>query len=205
MTYQELKTSLEKNGFIFFDNGIYNLNFIWVRNDLIADNHFTDDLYICYKDNAGNEQVLNIKCTTIPGLKGSLYNPVTVEGITGTAIIKEGQYRGTWEFRDTTIEFSHYPYFKQIKDVDYYRDGNKDNMIDETIEVDDKINGTHWHRMSNFGDLRKIEDYEVNNWSLGCMGSILSEWDKVITITRRAIYYGQSKIFTGTIIKREDL
>jgi hypothetical protein len=204
MTYQELKNSVEKNNMIFFNNGNYNLNFIWVRNDLIADNHFTDDLFVAYKDN-GVEQVLNIKCTTIPGLKGSLYNPRTVAGATGTAVIKKGQYRGSWEFRDTYSEFSNYPYFRQIKPISYYRDGNKDNIIDLVQEQNNKLFGTHWHKMSNFGDKRKIEQFEINNYSLGCMGAPISEWNKVITVTRKAISIGQPKIFTGTILDKTDL
>jgi len=204
MNYQDLKNSVEKNNMVFFDNGNFNLNYIWVRNDLNATNHFTDDLFVAYKEN-DEEQVLNIKCTTKPGLRGSLLNPTTVEGITGTAVIKEGQYRGAWEFRDTEAEFSHYPYFRQIKDIDYFRDGNKDTVIDEVQEQDDKIFGTQWHKMSNVGDKRKIENFEVNNWSLGCMGAPVSEWDKVIDLMRKAIASGQSPIVTGTIILAENL
>ena len=204
MNYQDLKASVEKNNMIFFDKGNFNLNYIWVRNDLIADNHFTDDLFVAYKENTV-EKVLNIKVTTIPGLKGSLFNPTTVEGVTGTAIIKEGQYRSAWEFRDTEDEFSHYPYFKQIKNIDYYRDGDKDNIIDEVQEQDDKIFGTQWHKMSNVGDKRKIEDFEVNNWSLGCMGAPVIEWDKVIELMRKSIKSGQSTKVTGTILNKTSL
>ena len=70
ITYKTLEQSIIKNGYKFFNKGEYNLNFIWVRNDLIADNHFTDDLYIAYREK-GVEKVLNVKCTTVPGLKGS--------------------------------------------------------------------------------------------------------------------------------------
>ena len=201
MTYQEIKKTVEDKGFVFFDKGDYNLNFMWYRNDLIADNHFSDDLYVAYKAN-GIEQVLNVKCTTIPGLRGSLYNPITVAGITGTAIIKEGQYRSAWKFIDSYTQFSTYPFFQQIKTIDYYRDGNKDNIIDEVNEQDNRLFGTHWHRMSNVGDKRMIESFEINNWSLGCMGSPIVEWDKVIELTRTAIKHGQGNIFTGTIIKK---
>ena len=201
MNYQELKQLVESKGFIFFDNGNYNLNFIWVRNDMIADNHFSDDLFIAYKAD-GLEQVLNIKCTTIPGTRGSLYNPRTVAGATGTAVIKEGQYRGAWRFIDSYTQFSTYPYFAQIKPIDYYRDGNKDNIIDEVQEQDNRLFGTHWHRMSNINDKRKIEQFEVNNWSLGCIGAPILEWDKVINLTRQSIKSGQGTIFTGTIIKK---
>ncbi len=204
MDYQTLKTAVENKGYVFFSSGNYNLNFIWVRNDLHATNHFTDDLFVAYKVN-DVETVLAVKCTTKPGLRGSLYNPVTVEGIKGTAIIRENQYKGAWQFRDTTTGFSKYPYFHQIKAIDYYRDGNEDNEIDEVQEQDNKIFGTFWHKMSNVGDKRKIEDFEVNNYSLGCMGCPVSEWDKVIELTREAVNAGQSTTFTGTIIDAADL
>lgn len=204
MTYDELKKIVEAKNYLFFSSGVYNLNFIWVRMDLQATNHFTDKLYVAYLDPKQQKQVLDVFCTTKPGLKDSLYNPKTVDGVTGTAIIQEAQYRGTWEFRDTTAEFSSYPYFRQIKPVNYFRDGDKDNTIDEINEQHNKIYGTHWHRMSNFGDKRKVENYEVNNWSQGCMGSVISEWDKVIAITRESVkLYGNK--FTGTIITGEDL
>lgn len=204
MDYQFLKKAIENKGYVFFDKGDYNLNFIWVRNDLHATNHFTDDLYIAYRVK-DVETVLSVKCTTKPGLKGSLYNPTTVEGITGTAIIKCGQYRAAWQFRDTTDEFSHYPYFRQIKAIDYYRDGDKDAEIDLINEQDNKIFCTHWHKMSNVGDKRKVEQFEVNNWSKGCLGAPVVEWDKVITVARAAIKSGQGTSFTGTIINAEDL
>ena len=199
MNYKQLKQIVESKGYIFFDKGNYNLNFIWVRLDMIADNHFTDILYIAYKEN-GEEKVLQVKATTLPGLKGSLYNPIKVRGVTGTAVIQEGQYRGAWKFIDSYKDFSKYPFFMQIKPIKYWRDGNKDNVIDE-VNPEEAINGTHWHKMSNVGDKRKIETFEVNNWSLGCMGCPVSEWDKVIELTRKAIKEGQSCIFTGTIIR----
>ena len=204
MEYQTLKTAIEKKNYVFFDTGDYNINFVWVRNGYDATNHFTDDLHIAYKI-GDQEIVLSVKCTTKPGLLKSLYNPVTVEGITGTAVIKEGQYRGAWQFRDTTEEFSHYPYFRQIKPIDYYRDGDKDNKIDLTQEQDNKLFGTHWHKMSNIGDKRLVQQFEVNNWSEGCMGAPVINWDQVIAITRTAIKNGQKPIFTGTIINNNDL
>lgn len=199
MNYDQLKQLVEDKGFIFFDNGNYNLNFIWVRHDLIADNHFTDVLYVAYREN-GSKQVLQVKATTLPGLRGSLYNPNTVRGVTGTAVIQEGQYRGAWKFIDSYSQFSKYPFFMQIKPIKYWRDGNKDDVIDE-VNPETDINGTHWHKMTNVGDKRKIEKFEVNNWSLGCMGCPVEEWDKVISLTRKAIRAGWGDVFTGTIIR----
>jgi len=203
MDYQGLKQSIEKNGYQFFDEGELNLNFIWCRNDYHATNHFTDDLYIAYKE-SNIEKVLNVKCTTKPGLKGSLYNPTTVEGIKGTAVIQEGQYKGAWKFIDSYDEFSKYPFFQQIKPINYWRDGDKDEEIDETNAQLNKIFGTHWHKMSNVGDKRKIEDFMVNNWSLGCCGAPIVEWDNVIELTRKSVkLWGNT--YTGTIISKEKL
>jgi hypothetical protein len=204
MDYQKLKKALESKKYIFFTEGDYNLNFIWVRNDYHATNHFTDDLYVAYKED-GVEKILAVKCTTKPGLRGSLLNPTTVEGVTGTAVTKEGQYRETWQFIDSTTDFSKYPFFRQIKNINYWRDGDKDTEIDLINEQKNKLFGTHWHRMSNFGDQRLVKQFEVNNWSLGCMGAPMVEWDKVIEITRKAIKNGQSTKFTGTIININDL
>ena len=204
MEYQTLKKSVENKGYTYFDSGNLNLNFVWVRNDYHATNHFTDDLFVGYKEN-DQEKVLAIKCTTKPGLKGSLLNPVTVEGVTGTAIIKENQYRGAWQFIDSYTQFSTYPFFRQIKGIDYYRDGNKDTEIDKVNEQDNKIFGTQWHRMSNSGDKRLVEQFEIQNWSLGCMGAPIVEWDKVVELTRKAISAGQSNIFTGTILNANDI
>ena len=204
MEYQFLKKAIENKGYVFFDNGSFNLNFIWVRNDLHATNHFTDDLHIAYKAN-GIEYVLSVKCTTKPGLKKSLYNPNTVEGVTGTAIVKCNQYRGAWKFIDSYEDFSKYPFFRQIKNIDYYRDGNRDNEIDLVQEQDNKLFGTHGHKMSNVGDKRKVEEFEVNNFSQGCMGAPVSEWDKVVELTRKAIISGQGTVFTFTIVDAVDL
>jgi len=99
MDYKSLENSIVKNDMKFFDKGEYNLNFAWIRNDLKADNHFADDLYIGYRENNVGK-VLNVKCTTIPGTKKSLFNPIVVDGIKGTAVIKKGQYRGCWQFLD---------------------------------------------------------------------------------------------------------
>lgn len=201
--YQTLKKTLETLGYQFFDIGNYNLNFIWVRNDLHATNHFTDDLYVAYREN-GEEKVLAVKCTTKPGLRGSLLNPITVDGITGTAVIENGQYRGAWTFIDSFSDFSKYPFFRQMKPINYFRDGDKDTEIDLINEQRNKLFGTHWHKMSNVGDQRKIEQFEINNWSLGCVGCPVVEWDKVIALTRKSVpIYG--KTFTGTIISLENI
>jgi hypothetical protein len=194
-SYGELKAMCTKMGYKFFDKDL-SLNFIWERTSRIYTNKFTDHLHIAYVDNF-KEKVLTIPATTKPGLKGSILEPVTVEGITGTAVIVPGQYRSAWKFIDSYTDFSKYPLFRQVGPANYYRDGDRDLELDEVNLQTNKIFGTHWHRMS------KDDTYgsgEVNNWSLGCMGSPEPEWKKILPLVRRSVIkYGQ--LFTGTIVE----
>lgn len=198
-TYEQLKNALTKKGYSFFENNL-SLNFIWERTSDDFTNKFTDFLHIAYKEDGVNK-VFTIPATTKPGLKGSVLNPTTVEGITGTACIQPGQYKSAWQFRDTTKEFSSYPYFRQVAAINYWRDGDKDTKLDRINEQKGKIFGTHWHKMSNIGT---FGSGEVNNWSLGCMGAAEPEFKKILPIVRKSVkLYGDK--FTGTIIESKDI
>ncbi len=198
-TYESVKQAVINKGYVWFEK-TYSLNFIWERTSYNATNVFDDLLHVCYLDAKLVPQIKSIPATTKPGLKGSLLEPVLVEGIRGTAIIECGQYLSSWQFKDTTKEFSSYPYFRQIGKINYYRDGNKDRIIDKVNRQVAKLFGTHWHRMSNNGT---YGSGQVNNWSLGCMGSPEPEWAKILPIVRTSVkLYGDK--FTGTIMESSD-
>jgi len=200
-TYKQIQLAVEGLGYKWF-NGPYSLNFIWERTSFEATNKFTDFLHVCYKDVNGFEQIITLPATTKPGLKGSLLEPITVEGIRGTAIIESPQQvLGGWEFKDTFKEFSSYPYFRQIGKVNYWRDGNKDTIIDKINRQIAKIFGTHWHRMSQNNT---YGSGLVNNWSLGCMGCPEPEFKKILEITRKSVKMYGTK-FTGTIIESKHI
>lgn len=196
-TYEEIKKHVLSLGYKWFSNP-YSLNFIWERTSYMATNVFDDWLYICYTNEKGEGCVERLPATTKPGLKGSLLEPVLVNGIRGTAIIECGQYLSAWKFLDTYNGFTSYPYFRQIGPINYWRDGNKDKVIDKVQRQLAKIFGTHWHRMSNNGT---YGSGQVNNWSLGCMGSPEPEWVKILPLVRRSVkMYGDK--FTGTIVDK---
>lgn len=199
-TYEQIKTAVTGRGHKWY-TGPYNLNCIWERTNNKITNRFTDLLHICYEDPAGAKLILTIPATTKPGLKGSILEPVTVNGVTGTAIIRPGQYLSAWEFRDTDQEFSHYPYFRQVGPVDYWRDGDKDQEVDEVQNQEDKIFGTHWHRMSQNNT---YGSGLINNWSLGCMGAPEPEFEKILPVVRAGVkIYGPK--FTGTVIESKNI
>ena len=203
MDYQTLKTIVEKNNFIFFDSGSYNLNFVWERTSNIFTNMFTDFLYIAYRDENGAEQLISLKATTKASLygQGGALNPLPG----GEAVIKADQYRSSWKFTmgngSGKLPWG-YPYFQQVRGINYWRDNTKDNVVDEVNEQDNKIYGTNWHIMA--------EPLSVNApgrlpWSEGCLGISYSDMmNVVVPIIKKAIpIWGD--IFTGTIIETFDL
>lgn len=198
-TYKEVKNTVIKKGYAWFTKPL-SLNMVWERTGYEATNKFTDWLHVCWLDDNGTEQILSIPATTVPGLKGSLLSPLTVEGITGTAIIQPNQYRSAWKFLDTYKGFTKYPYFRQCAPINYWRDGNKNKTLDKVQAQFKKLFRTHWHRMSNNGT---YGSGLVNNWSLGCMGSPEPEWRKILPIVRLSSKrYGNK--FTGTILESQD-
>ena len=200
--FDKIRTAVINKGYLFFDNGDYNLNCIWERTSDTITNYFTDFFHLLYYINKV-PQIITIPATTKPGIKGSIDSPITYEGITGTAIIIPNQYRGTWQFTEG-LKGSHYPWtaphFRQIKGISYWRDGDKDLVVDHEQEQDNKVFGTHWHNMSQPG----ASGFQVNNWSLGCMGWQQPDSNKILPIVRQSIKLYEDK-FTGTIIESNDL
>lgn len=213
-TYRQLQTTMERLNYLFFTDE-FNLNFVWERTNDDITNKFTDWLHIAFVRD-GRQIVLSIPATTKPGLKGSIDSPVTVDGVTGTAIIIPGQYVNSWQFFDTEdlVKLSrlypnktslkqhpfNYPHFRQIGLVDYWRDGDKDLVVDYVQKQDDKIYGTHWHVMSQIGT---YGSGQVNNWSLGCMGAAEPEFKKILPVVRESVKLHGNKV-TGTIIESKD-
>jgi hypothetical protein len=195
--YDKLKICVEKKGYTFFDTGDYNINIIFNRTSNIFTDHFTDMMYIAYKVN-GEKKTLSIPATT---KAGSYYvqNPITYQGVTGVAVIVPGQYRGVYQFVDDYVTWLNYPFFRQIKGMNYYRDYDKDNLLEAVQYQQNQIFGTHIHRMSNVGVTGQI----IYNWSAGCMGVEEPNFKQILPIVRESVKkYGNT--FTCTIMEAKD-
>jgi len=202
--YDDIKKFVLNKGYVWYDKMMWS-NWIWYRSSYIATNKFTDSLFICYINTNGDKVVYSLPCTTKPGLKMSLLRDLKDQPVAdnkvGTACIYPGQYIQSWEWKNTYNEFSSYPYFRQIKGLNYLRDSNRNNMIEFKAIPDakNKIYGTHWHKMSNSG----FGSGNVNNFSQGCMGTPESNFAKLIPIVNEFVKY-QGKLFTGTILDDQD-
>ena len=196
--FEEVRAAVLAKGYKFFENDL-SINMIWERTSDVFTNQFTDHLNILYFQNKKPMQLV-LPATTKPGLKGSILEPITVENVTGTAIIIPNQYRGSHQFLDTYTEFSKYPYFRQRGVLDYWRDGDKDLELDRVQRQEDRVFHTHVHRMSNNGT---YGSRQVNNFSLGCMGAPEPEFKRLLEPTRECVKkYGD--MFTQTILETID-
>ena len=142
---------------------------VFVRTDDKLTNTFDDFLLVIV-----NEKVVSIvPCSTTAG-KFYVQNPITHGGVTGTAIAVPAQYLWTHQFITSSNWKSLWlgmPYFKQVKAIDIYRDGNKDGVIDKT-KTQHGLFGINFHR-AGAGSL-------VDRWSAGCQVVPDAYWKDVI-------------------------
>jgi len=146
-------------------------DFVWIRMSQTFDNKYSDYV-IRFNDRIAD---MVMPCSTKAG-NYWIQNPVTVGGITGTAVAAEQQVIGSHTFTTSANWKSLWlgaPYFMQTGAVEIYRDGNKNATIDKTIKTKGWY-GINFHR----GGLGSI----VDQWSAGCMVVPDSRWFEAIKI-----------------------
>lgn len=187
--------SLEKKNHQVFksDYKPYNLNIVGIRNADAMPNSFDDEIYVFW--NYRNQWTFKkFKATTDPGLT-YLLDPINKSG---TAILKEGQYRGAYHLG---LHHNQYTALVQAAPVTVIRDFNRDNKLDFNSGIERTgFFGINIHHASSSG-----ESTVVNKWSAGCQvfAGIL-EYDEFIRICKcAATEWGER--FTYTLINKKDL
>jgi hypothetical protein len=197
LTPENIKSYFSVKGFKFFDtpDKKLNINIVGVRRDNQGSNTFDDFLLLMYRE----EELMvtrRYQITTDPG-KYWLLNPLNPKG---TAVLKPGQYRSTWQLGKHQGK---YEALVQRKPVQVYRDNNKDEVIDYdsmTTMVDEGYFGINIHRSNPYD-----QSYTINKWSAGCqVFKKIEEYNKFIqTCKDSAKIYGNG--FTYTLITEKDL
>jgi len=189
-TVNEMIEALNRLGHKVFINGDYNLNLIGIRKDYQASNRFDDTMVAFYKV-GGRWQIDHWPVTTDPGwyyLENGLSK--------GTAILKEGQYRGAYRLG---LHKGQYKALVQAKPVTVYRDANKDHRLD-TARTETGLFGINIHRAGQWAASAKVD-----KWSAGCQ--VFADPDDfmaLLSLARRsADLYGPD--LTYTLIKESDL
>jgi hypothetical protein len=190
--YEQIRSSIYKKEYQWFDKGEYNLNIVGIRNattkNVITD-FFDDTLVLCYIENNRN-CIKQWPITTDPGLKGSIHykNPK------GVARLVEGQYRSAYK---VGLHKGAYRALVQHKPVSVWRDADKDFQHDE-VKIDTGLFGINIHKAGNNSKV-------VSNWSEGCQVFKRSQdFDEFMAICIKAsAIYGDR--FTYTLISSKDI
>lgn len=144
---------------------------IWIRTNQEFNNRFTD---VCIRFNNRIADMI-MPCSTKSG-NFYVYNPLTVGGITGTAVSCEQQVIGSHKFITSPNWKSLWlgaPYFHQVGGIDIWRDGNKNTQVDKLIKTFGWF-GINFHK----GGLGSL----VDTWSAGCHVVADKQWFTAIKI-----------------------
>ena len=145
-SYKELETEFTRLGYTWPQ-----FHLIGVRSKANEKNKFDDSLYL-----VNGPIMFRYTCTTNPGtywLK-NLLNPK------GTAVLKPGQYIDSWKIG---LHQGKYEALVQAKPITVYRDGDKDDLAEETKVEQTGMFGINIHR-ANPSAISSI----IDKWSAGC-------------------------------------
>lgn len=147
LTTEELKSIFVSKGYKWEQ-----FHFIGIRSKANLQNQF-DDLFAV----VNGDKIDWYSCTTNPGTHWLkvLLNP------NGTALLKADQYVDTWKIG---MHQGKYEAFVQSKPVTVFRDGDKDDIAEETSFTETGMFGINIHRTNDNGVVSKL----IDKWSAGC-------------------------------------
>jgi len=144
---------------------------LYIRTDQVFDNKFSDIGMAVY----GGEIKAAFPCSTTAG-DFYVFNPLTVGGVTGVAVASSQYVIDSHEFvtaRDWNTLWLKAPYFKQVKPIKIFRDGNKNRQVDKYV-TQTGLFGINLHRAGTLS--------LVNRWSAGCNVAPDKDWFEVIKL-----------------------
>ena len=157
ITYDWLKKQVTSQGYLWFEDGEYNLNIIGIRTPDDNCNTFNDKMAVAYSD--GHNNIVHVfPITTDPGMYYR-HNPANVNG---TAIVCPGQHRGLWTFGRHKGK---YEALVQNREVKVFRDNDKDSELDTDSNTPTETGffGINCHHSRVGGT-----STQVDKWSAGC-------------------------------------
>jgi len=187
--------ALKRKGYAVFDadNKEYNLNLVGVRSGNLKANSFDDMLYMFWLF-AGRWRMREYQITTDPGLYW-LKNPMNVEG---TAILKEGQYKGLWEIG---LHKGQYKALVQKNPCTVIRDANRDDKLNIVGGKEETGTfGINLHRAN-----ANVKSKQVDKWSAGCQVFANPEDYRIFMEYCEKARRNFGNSFTYTLMKERDL
>lgn len=144
MMAKRYKDAMASMGYAFFDRGDYNLNIVGVRNDSGDASRFDDFISVLYKID-GQWVVDTYPATTEPG-PSILRRPLKSVSHKGTAILKPGQYRSTYQIGTHGGKRVYTALVQRGGPVEVFRDNDRDSEADTDNPVEKGMFGINIHR-----------------------------------------------------------
>ena len=194
VTLDAVVKAYEYMGFEYVTDGDYKLNIFGIRNqDDKNSNGFNDVIGVTYKEK-GDWRIRVYSATTDPGTTSRIH-PINV---LGCAIMVPGQYKNCYGIG---LHQGKYEALKQIRPMSYWRDNNKDNVLDFASKIYTEIAGTNLHRATAIpGVTSKI----VDSYSAGCQViAAYNDWVEFMKIVHKSVDSG-NKEFTYTLFTQNN-
>jgi hypothetical protein len=135
----------------------YELNIVGIRSDSTLPNRFDDEIHVFFKNGSGKWIHYIFPATTDPGTYW-LQNPMSPQG---TAILKQGQYKGAYQIG---LHRGKYNALVQSKPVTVLRDYDRNAILDFwNGKPNTGMFGINIHRASVNGTTKSVDSY-----SAGC-------------------------------------
>lgn len=187
MNYSEVKQKYLSKGYKFRTEKMA-LNTFGIRSKESQSDKFDDIGGCAFVNQVGEQHLTLFSMTTDPG-KHWLQNPMNKDG---TIILVPGQYIETY---GEGLHNGEYDCFKQIKEMYYVRDYNKDSKLDFELYRNPQslkirgfwgLNGTNLHRASAIKNLLSVGMY-----SAGCQViQKPSDFNQLIELRKASSYWG---------------
>jgi hypothetical protein len=134
-------------------------------------NRFDDKFYL-FK---GEKFVMVTAGTTNPGLTGLMsYERYSKNGV---LVVKTDEwYHGLWKFGYHRGKMAA---LKQVRDILYYRDGNKNQRVEQIGKIYKGIRGVNFHTVS-YTKKKSFIKKLIGGWSVGCQ--VVNNVDKYYKI-----------------------
>ena len=176
-------------GHAVFEEGEYNLNIIGIRTANSDANTFNDRICVVYKDEKKSWISRTWPCTTDPGT----YYREKPMNVKGTAILKEGQYRGVYKIGKHRGKYD--ALVQTGGRVTVWRDNDKNDVLD--MEPGTEDSGYHGINLHKAGS----NSTSVDRWSAGCqVWANADDFACFMDICRKQVSERGWRTFTYTLV-----
>lgn len=181
---------LKDMGYATFEKTKWDVNIIGIRRVPGKVNSFDDRAYLICKNDSDKLQMWSWSITTDPGT----YWLKSPGNVLGTAILKAGQYRGTWELGLHKGK----PGLVQVKPVTVWRDSDRDSSHDLGPASSTGLYGINLHRAGKSSVL-------VDKWSAGCqVWAKESDYEDFYALCKKQVKETGYKTFTYTLLEESE-